>query len=163
MDIERTFDELHPGLFRYCHLLTGDADLADDVAQEAFVRLCKHGVEGDERGLRAWLFRTATHLVRDRYRVEKNRRRLLEANPVRPAALEAPDRQIERNEAVRRVRAALDRLGERDRAMLLARHEGLSYRELATAFRVAPGSVGTLLARAQKRFVRAYEPDGENG
>ena len=162
MDFETTFDELHPGLFRYCHRLTGDPDLADDVAQEAFVRLYDHQVEGDERGVRAWLFRTATHLVRDRYRVEENRRRLLEANPVRPTAMETPDRFVQREEDVARVRAALEELNERDRTMLLARYEGFSYREIAEAFDVAPGSVGTLLSRAERRFVSAYEPVEEN-
>ena len=162
MDFEKTFDELHPGLFRYCHRLTGDPDLADDIAQEAFVRLYEHRVEGDERGVRAWLFRTATHLVSDRYRVDENRRRLLEANPVRPAAMEPPDRIVQRGEDVARVRAALEGLSERDRAMLLARYEGFSYRETAEAFDVAPGSVGTLLARAERRFVSTYEPLEEN-
>ncbi len=162
MDFETTFDELHPGLFRYCHRLTGDPDLADDVAQEAFVRLYDHQVEGDERGVRAWLFRTATHLVRDRYRVDENRRRLLEVNPVEPAAFEQPDRGVQREEDVVRVRAALEGLNERDRAMLLARYEGFSYREIADAFDVAAGSVGTLLARAEKRFADAYQPAKEN-
>ncbi len=161
MDFETTFDELHPGLFRYCHRLTGDPDLADDVAQEAFVRLYEHRVEGDEHGIRAWLFRTATHLVRDRFRVAENRRRLLEANPVRPEGTEPPDRPVERAEDVTRVRAALEGLSERDREMLLARYEGFSYREIAEAFDVAPGSVGTLLARAERRFVSAYEPAKE--
>ena len=78
VDFEATFDELYPGLFRYCHRLTGEADVADDVAQEAFVRLYDRSITGTEEGVRAWLFRTATHLVRDRYRVEGNRRRLLE-------------------------------------------------------------------------------------
>ena len=162
MDFETTFDELHPGLFRYCHRLTVDPALADDVAQEAFFRLYDHRIAGDERGVRAWLFRTATHLVRDRYRVDENRRRLLEANPVRPAAMEPPDRIVQRGEDVARVRAALDGLNERDRTMLLARYEGFSYREIAEAFDVAPGSVGTLLARAERRFVSAYEPVEEN-
>ena len=162
MDFETTFDELHPGLFRYCHRLTGDPDLADDVAQEAFVRLYEHRVEGDEHGIRAWLFRTATHLVRDRYRVAENRRRLLEANPVRPEGMEPLDRPVERAEDVTRVRAALEGLSERDREMLLARYEGFRYREIAEAFDVAPGSVGTLLARAERRFVSAYEPVEEN-
>ena len=39
MNFESTFGEQYPGLFRYCHSLTGDPDLADDLAQEAFVRL----------------------------------------------------------------------------------------------------------------------------
>jgi RNA polymerase sigma-70 factor (ECF subfamily) len=162
VDFETTFDELHPGLFRYCHRLTGDPDVADDVAQEAFVRLYDYQVEGDERGVRAWLFRTATHLIRDRYRVDENRRRLLEANPVQPAGLEQPDREIYRGEDVARVRMALEDLNVRDRAMLLARYEGFSYREIAEAFDVAPGSVGTLLARAERRFVSAYGSPKEN-
>jgi len=157
VDFENTFDELHPGLFRFCHRLTGNPDLADDVAQEAFVRLYEHRVEGDERGVRAWLFRTATHLVRDRVRVATNRRRLLEVNPVRPQGTESPDLAVERGEDVARVRAALDGMNERDRTMLLARYEGFSYRELAETFDVAPGSVGTLLARAERRFVRVFE------
>jgi RNA polymerase sigma-70 factor (ECF subfamily) len=39
---------------------------------------------------------------------------------------------------------------------LLLRHAGLSYKELAEALQVAPGSVGTLLARAEAAFERAY-------
>ena len=65
MNFELTFGEQYPGLFRYCHSLTGDPDLADDLAQETFVRLYDRRVGGTDEGLRAWLFRTATHLVRD--------------------------------------------------------------------------------------------------
>ena len=88
VNFEATFEELYPGLFLYCHRLTGDPDLAEDVVQEAFVRLYDRRVEGTDEGLRAWLFRTATHLVRDRHRVRENRRRLLEAYPVRPGGSE---------------------------------------------------------------------------
>ena len=76
--------------------------------------------------------------------------------------MEPPDRPVERAEDVTRVRAALEGLSERDREMLLARYEGFRYREIAEAFDVAPGSVGTLLARAERRFVSAYEPVEEN-
>ena len=85
----------------------------------------------------------------------------LEAHPVHPQGTESPDSAVERGEDVARVRAALDGLSERDRAMLLARYEGFSYRELADAFDVAPGSVGTLLARAERRFVGVFEPAEE--
>ena len=95
VNFEATFEELYPGLFRYCHRLTGDPDLAEDVVQEAFVRLYDRRVEGTEEGLRAWLFRTATHLVRDRHRGRENRRRLLEAHPVRPGGSEQPDEAVQ--------------------------------------------------------------------
>jgi len=80
-DFDAVFDEVYPALFRYCHRLTGDADTAEDVVQEAFVRLLTRDVEGPVAGVRAWLFQVATHLVRDRYRVSENRRRLLTTYP----------------------------------------------------------------------------------
>ena len=73
-------DSVFPPLFRYCHRLTGDPDVAEDVAQEAFVRLLDRGVAGERPALRVWLFKVSTHLIRDRWRVSENRRRLLQIN-----------------------------------------------------------------------------------
>lgn len=157
MDFDTLFDALYPPLVRYCHRMTGDRDAAEDTAQEALVRMYEHKVEGPEPALRAWLFKTATHLIRDRYRVDENRRRLLEQNPVTPTKLDEPDQVLERGERQAMARHALDRLPERDREMLLLRYEGFSYKEIADAIQVAATSVGTLLARAEKRFVEALE------
>ena len=163
VNFEATFEELYPGLFRYCHSLTGDPDWADDLAQEAFVRLYDRRVEGTDEGLRAWLFRTATHLVRDGHRMGENRRRLLQVHPVRPGSSEQPDEAVQREEQVAPVRKALDQLTEREREILLMRHGGFSYREIAEAVDVAASSVGTLLARAERNFVNVYMPEETDG
>lgn len=152
MDFDSIFDQHYPPLVRYCHRLTGDADAAEDVAQESLVRLFDHKVQGTEAGMRAWLFKTATHLIRDRYRVRQNRVRLLAENPVKPSETESPALRLERAEARAHARAALDSLAPRDREMLLMRYSGFSYREIAEAIDVAATSVGTLLARAERRF-----------
>jgi len=157
LDLELLFNEAYPGLFRYCHRLTGDRDVAEDIAQEAFVRLWYRRVSGEPPALRSWLFKVATHLVRDRVRSSANRRRLLEANPVLPAASESPERVTERAEAAERVREVLDGLDVREKILLLMREEGFSYREIADAVDVAPASVGTLLARALRKFSKAYK------
>jgi len=162
VNFELTFGEQYPGLFRYCHSLTGDPDLADDLAQEALVRLYDRRVGGTDEGLRAWLFRTATHLVRDEHRAGESHRRLLEAHPVRPGGSEPPDEAVQRRERVAPVREALGHLTEREREILLMRHGGFSYREIADAVGVAPSSVGTLLARAERNFVNVYIAPGEN-
>lgn len=154
-DFDKTFDDIYPSLVRYCHRLTGDRDAAEDIAQEAMVRLYAHEVSGPVEGLRAWAFKTATHLVRDRYRVTRNRMRLLEENPVVPEAPEDAQRTLERGEERARARRALEELPERDREMLLLRYEGFSYKEIAEAVDVAATSVGTLLARAERRFAEA--------
>lgn len=153
MDHEGLFRRLHPQLFRYLHRLTGDADMADDAAQEAFVRLTREAL--DEAEVRPWLFTVATNLVRDRARKAARHRRL-EVHVPRPPPAPSPEAAMERTEAVARVRAALDMLNERDRTMLLMREEGFRYHEIARVVGVAPGSVGTLLARAGQRFADAF-------
>lgn len=160
VEFEQLFDEIYPSLFRYCHRLAGDADLADDLAQESFVRLFDRKVEGEVPALRVWLFKVATHLLRDRARQRDNRRKLLARNPVLPSGSPDPEQELERDEAVRKVRGVLEGLDSRDRVLLLMREEGFSYREIAEAVEVAPGSVGTLLARAQRRFTDGYTAQG---
>jgi RNA polymerase sigma factor (sigma-70 family) len=161
VDFDETFDLHYASLVRYCQRLTGDRDAAEDIAQESMVRLFDHGVTGPERGIRAWLFKTATHLVRDRYRVTKNRLRLLEEHPFVPSEPDSPEHGVERQEARARARRALDALGPRDREILLMRYSGFTYGEIAQAVDVAATSIGTLLARAERRFVEALTVAGK--
>jgi RNA polymerase sigma factor (sigma-70 family) len=160
MDFDSVFDRHYPELVRYCQRLTGDRDVAEDVAQESLVRLFDHEVTGSPAGIRAWVFKTATHLVRDRYRVDKNRLRLLAENPVRPAESESPHLRLERAEARDHARAALDALAPRDREILLMRYSGFSYKEIARVVGVAATSVGTLLSRAEQRFAETVTEAG---
>lgn len=162
MSFEQLFAQVYPGLQRYCVRMAGDPDLGEDLAQEAFVRLLDRRVRGTPPQLRAWLFKVATHLMRERARVGANRRRLLEENPVLPGEAPTPDEELSRQEKVLRVRRGLGTLDERDRTMLLLREEGFSYEELAGVLEVKAASVGTLLARARRRLARALE-DGDDG
>ena len=99
----------------------------------------------------------AVHLFRDGARTSRRRERLLTASPPKVAAFPRPDEQAERGQEVARVRAALELIPPRERQMLLMREEGFRYDEIAKAAGVAPGSVGTLLARALRKFAAAYD------
>jgi RNA polymerase sigma-70 factor, ECF subfamily len=158
VDFDAMYRRLHPSIFRYLERLTGDVDVAEDVAQEAFVRLLSRP-DLEEDAARLWLFTVATNLVRDRGRATTRRARLLTATPVEISRPSLPDEDLERKERIEKVRAALDVISDRDRQMLLMREEGFRYEEIADAVGVAPGSVGTLMARALKRFVAVYRPD----
>jgi len=161
VDYDALFRRLYPSLFRYLHRLTGEVDAADDIAQESFVRLLGRDMPEDEA--RLWLFTVATNLFRDGARTRKRRERLLAVRPWTPTALPRPDEAAERAATVKAVREALDTLAERDRQMLLMREEGFRYDEIAKVAGVAPGSVGTLLARAARRFVAAWDNGGNDG
>jgi RNA polymerase sigma-70 factor (ECF subfamily) len=154
VDFDGLFHRLYPSLFRYLHRLTGDADAAEDIAQEAFVRLLRQSLP--EAEVRPWLFTVAMNLVRDRARKTERRQRLLTTAPNLVKANPLPDEDVERAERILAVRIVLDRLPERDRQLLLMREEGFKYEEIAHVIGVAPASVGTLIARAMRRFVDVY-------
>jgi RNA polymerase sigma-70 factor (ECF subfamily) len=61
-----------------------------------------------------------------------------------------------RHEQHERVRDALAQLPERQMKLLLLRNAGLSYPEIAQLLNLAPGSIGTLMARAGRAFQEAY-------
>jgi RNA polymerase sigma factor (sigma-70 family) len=154
---ETLFDAHHPRIFRYLDRLTGDPDLAADLAQQTFVQLYRRGSSPDEPG--AWLITVARNLLRNDRSKASRRRRLLGRARGRaqgdPAA--SPAASLESERTRRAVRAALDRLPERDRSLLLLRAEGYSYRELARALALKPSSVGTMLARARATFRTTYQ------
>ena len=146
-----------PGLYRYLDRLTGDPDLATDVAQEAFIRLHARGEMPDEP--MGWLVTVANNLVRDEHRISGRRLQILAAQPQRvPLGAPAdPAADLERSERIGAVRAALDTLTERERQALLLRHAGYSYREIAAALGLADTSIGTTLVRAGQAFRAAYQ------
>ena len=160
MDFDAAFDSNYEALFRYVQRLVGDSDLASDVVQESFVRLLDNPLPDDE--VRRWLFTVATNLVRDDARMRSRRQRLLveryDSSDLAGEPGEVPDMAAARSEKIAAARAALEQLSDRDRQMLLMREEGFRYAEIADVIGVAPGSVGTLLARALRRFADALDP-----
>jgi RNA polymerase sigma-70 factor (ECF subfamily) len=147
----------HP-LYTYLDRLTGDPALAADVAQDAYMRLHARGAVPENPT--AWIVAVAHNLLRDVTRKRRRQLRLLTADPIGvPTANPPPppDAAVLADEHRRLVRAALERLPIRDRQLLLLRHAGYSYREIATAIDVKEGSVGTLLVRATAAFRRSYE------
>jgi RNA polymerase sigma factor (sigma-70 family) len=151
------FGDGFPRLHRYLYRLTGDPALASDLAQEAFVRLYERGSMPDR--VAAWLAAVAHNLSRNEWRRAGRQRRLLEreAGMVPDQSTPAADAAMLSGERVRQVREALNRLSLRDRQMLLLRHEGYSYREIADAMELTPTSVGAMLVRAGEAFKAAYE------
>ena len=141
--------------------LVGDRAEAEDLALETFWKLWERAPEHADN-LGGWLYRVAVRLGYNALRAAKRRLRYEEGagrdaltfdTPVDPA--QAAERRAERA----RVREVLSRLPPREAQLLILRHSGLAYKEVAAALGLAPSSVGALLARAEKDFERLYEPN----
>lgn len=149
-------------IFRYLDRLSGDADVASDATQEAFVRLFRRGTLPDDPA--AWLITVALNQFRNAASQRRRRRALLTLSRGRGAHSDAPplpSEVVESHDDRRRVRRAIDTMSARDRELLLLRAEGYSYRELAIALRLREASVGTLLARARAAFRLRYEEEAD--
>ena len=152
------FNEEFPRAFRYLDRVSGDPDLAADLAQESFVRLYRRGAMPDEP--RVWLLTVAMNLFRNTMSSRSRHARLLtEARAQSSLSDPSPSASEvrEAHEVRDHVRATLDGMPERDRHLLLLRAEGYSYRELAAALGLHEASVGTLLARARAAFRASYQ------
>jgi RNA polymerase sigma-70 factor (ECF subfamily) len=147
-----------PDLVRFLHRKVWDEERARDLAQEAFVRALREEPEKP----RPFLFAVAANLARDEARTVIRRKRHLALiqggmEEAAPADIESEMIRTERGE---RVKVALESLSERDREVLLLWDAGMSYTEIAAETGLAPGAVGTTLARARKRLVDLYEKTG---
>jgi RNA polymerase sigma factor (sigma-70 family) len=158
----RLFNTHHPRIFRYLDRLSGDPELAADIAQEVFLRLHRRYDLPDRP--EAWLITVALNLFRNERSTGSRRRNLLTASRAAGAHSDPPAGPADRlgsSESVERVRRALDTLDERDRNLLLLRAEGYAYRDIAEGLDLNESSVGTLLARARATFRDAWEGTGD--
>jgi RNA polymerase sigma factor (sigma-70 family) len=156
-DFEALFAEDFGRVRRVLDRASGDPELASDLAQEAFVRLYRRGELPDAP--RAWLITVALNLFRNVRTTRARRLRLVtdaQALRVHADVAASPADAAAADEERSRVRGALDRLSERERALLLLHAEGYSYRDLAAALELHEASVGTLLARARSAFRAVY-------
>lgn len=150
---------------RVCRMLfnvVGDWDEAQDLALEAFLRLYRRP-PGDSFNLSGWVYRVAVNLgfnaLRDRKRrlqYEAEAGELTLSGDVNSDPAQAAELRNER----RQVRGVLSAMKPRSAQLLILRHSGLSYAELAEALSIAPASVGTLLARAEAEFEKLYQQEG---
>ncbi len=147
---------------RVCALLTrlvGDPDEAEDLALEAFWRLYHQDLANGEQHVGGWLYRVATNLGYNALRDRRRRKQYEEEAARQDLEISSqPGPASEAESAVERqnVRRALSEMKPRSAQILILRHSGLSYTEIAEALSISKGSVGTLLARAEQEFEKRY-------
>ncbi len=138
--LEEVFSDEESPLLRYAYGLLGRRELAEEVVQDAFLKLHEHWDEVEIP--RAWLFRCVRNLAYNVIRKHK-RESLEEEAGEREAARAGPDDELGRMEAVGMVQMLVAEMPERDRAMVRMKYfQGMKYQEIAEQLGMSVGNVG---------------------
>jgi len=164
--MEELFRRYRKPLYGYVRRIVKSNELAEDVVQDTFIRLCRcrPGQRPEEGKFASWLYTIATNLCRDAFRRSARR-------PERPITEiyedeEAPittdlwsteqvsvEGETLRREMQRQVRLAIEELPKREKvAVLLREYQGLAYDEIAEVMGCTIGSVKLLLHRGRRRL-----------
>lgn len=157
--------------------LVSNRDLAEDLAQDVFMRVYrarKRYVPGSK--FSTWLFTIANNVASNALRTLSRRKEVNVTaapgesgmNPIVAGATAAsalmPTRQLDKSEMQQAVQLAIETLNDRQRlAVLLAKFEQLSYEEIGQIMEMSPQAIKSLLARARGKLREALTPYVETG
>jgi RNA polymerase sigma factor (sigma-70 family) len=164
--IEELFAALESPLLSYALRLVGQLSVAEDLVQEAFMRL--HAQFDEVREPKRWLYRTVHNLALNQRRdaakivplhapAQENGASAAETADPQPL----PDEQIVRLEGIGLVRLSLETLDDRSRELIRLKFtEELSYKEIAARTGLKIGNVGYLLHHALKAIADELAKNG---
>jgi RNA polymerase sigma-70 factor (ECF subfamily) len=158
-------------LLNFVYRMIGDRERAEDLVQEAFLRVYRHLDRFDQsRKFSTWVYTIASNLAKNELRnrsrspfIALDRARPREADPVNPADFEdidnRPDDVYERRSLQALVRRTVAQLSSHHREVFVLRElEGKSYEEIAEIMRCNLGTVKSRLNRARQSFAELILP-----
>jgi RNA polymerase sigma-70 factor (ECF subfamily) len=156
---------LLPRAYSHALRVLGDGAEAEDVAQEAMLRLWRVAPEwrAGEAKVTTWLYRVVANLCTDRLRRGRRRGALaLDAVPEPEDGAPGAVARLETRDREAALQAALDALPERQRQAVVLRHiEGLGNAEIATIMDISAEAVESLTARGKRALAAALERQKE--
>ena len=159
MDFETCFREHWERIYEVIYRIVGDHEEAEDLALETFLRYYQHPPRA-KTNVPGWLYRVATNLGLNTLRSRKRRiqyETLAGGISLETSQIRNPESAVEKAEEQQRVRQVLARMKPRFAKILVLRHAGCTYAEVAAAVGISKTSVGTLLARAERDFKERYQ------
>lgn len=157
---ENIFQENWSSIHRLLTRMVSDPAEAEDLALETFYRLHQYRPSQYETlNVRGWLYKVATNLAlqsirsfkrREHYEIHAGKDVLVEASEDQPPKIlaEKEDRYY--------IHMALGQMNSRQAELLIMRHSGMAYKDIAAALNLSPASIGPLLLRAEREFEHCY-------
>lgn len=152
---EPFFRENYRTVVRLAYSVLGDFQGAQDVAQDVFLAAHRRFPDGPDQAA-GWVRVAAVHTALNTLRGERRRaRRHQQVQAIR--SLPSAEDLVMDREARAQLRLALGRLPHRSAAVLVMRHGGMAYAEIAAALGVKVGQVGTMLRRAESALSKELD------
>ena len=153
-------------LIRYASRILRDTNAAQDVVQEAFIRLFRNWKETLEPSsqLSSWLYRVTHNCAVDYLRKQTRRRNLHQRHAEEQAGHVPPDRGrgFRISESAERAARALKTLSLREQQLVILKvYEEKTYREIAEITGLSVGNVGYILHHAMKKLAKAMKTERE--
>ena len=151
-------------VFNLCYRMLSDRNLAEDAAQETFLRAYRRlDRYDDRRSARTWILSIAAHHCIDVLR----RRRLLSFQPIEemeiPSAMPDPESALIRREAEQEVASLLRGLGPEERAIVTLRYwYDLPIEDIGAAVGMSASAVRTRLYRARRAMAQRVQSDARS-
>ena len=160
--LKHWIERLTPGLVQLSFGICHDRQRAEDVVQEAFVKLWKSPPDAGEPAIASWMRSTVTNLSISVLRRKRRTWTLIdESGTAHDVRAERAASELERREDLSRIARALERLDPDKRAMIMLRvNEGLSYEAIAAHLGVP---IGTVMSRLNRARLALLDELGEAG
>ncbi|HEY8991674.1 MAG TPA: RNA polymerase sigma factor [Luteolibacter sp.] len=160
--LSRLFESEEGPLLHFALGLVGRRPVAEELVQEAFMRL--HPLWAEVENPRAWLYRCVRNLALNHLRDHRRETGMEAAGELAAAGERLPADEMGRQEAVGLVRLFLAELPEEDRGLIqLKYHEDLKYHEIAGRTGLNAGTVGYKLHHLLKRLADSLKHAGIEG
>ena len=158
-DFEAIVAEYERQLIAYAARITGSHSLAEDIVQEAFIKLA-HNWQGElapSPQVSAWLYKVAHNAAIDHLRHVRRHKAIekIITNEREIAEEESAENKMSTAETADTVRAALAALNARDRSIVILKiYEEKSYKEIAEIAGISVNNVGFILNNAMKKLAK---------
>lgn len=157
--LTEVYDRYSKAIYRYLYRYLGNAEQAEDLTSEVFLRLLQslNTARAPHDQLQGWLYRVAHNLAMDWFRHQgKMKETPLDTELVADA--DSPSRALEQHQAQEQVRAAVRKLTvEQQRVIILRFGEGFKIAEVARLMEKSEGAIKTLQYRAIRHLGKLLE------
>ena len=151
--IHRALERFESPLIHYAMRLTGNLDLARDLVQDTFLKLCRQPRDSISGNLASWLFTVCRNAAFDVQRKERRMTTAAELSEQPSSVQELPESTVMTRDSASKVFRMLDQLPDKQQEVVRLKFQNeMTYQEIADVTGLSVTNVGFLLHTALKRL-----------